>query len=246
MTTMKQPPNALESVGDAAAYRRWKHWDEADFGRIDQAPYYREELSKSGFPNLKGTRVLELGFGNGGFGVWSTSQGAEWVGTELDVELVERACKWGLRAFSGVDLNGGPRQYAPYDLIVAWDVIEHVPRSDLPNLLAECRSLLSPNGALLGRVPSGDSPFSAAIQSGDLTHSPALGSAAIRYLAHRCGFPRVEIRGAAFPIFGFGAVSAIRRSTVRFTDHLVHPFVRILMRARDVVLTPNMVFTLRQ
>jgi SAM-dependent methyltransferase len=234
------------SSDEVDAYRAWKRWAEDEFGNTYEAPYYRAELAKSQLPSLAGLRVLELGFGNGGFACWAVKQGAEYVGTELDQTLVDRAMRQGLNVYNALDAKVDLHRNGPYDLIVAWDVLEHVPRSDLAGLLAECRSLLAPRGgAVVARVPSGDSPFSAAIQNGDLSHYPALGSSAIRYLAARCGFSRVEMRGAAFPILGYGAVPSVRRSIARLADCVVHPVVRLLMRSRDAVLEPNMVITLR-
>jgi SAM-dependent methyltransferase len=236
---------ASRPADDTASYRLWKRWDESDFGRGTQARYYRVELAKSGYPTLRGLRILELGFGNGEFCAFSISEGAEWCGTELDAELVQRARKRGLPAYQEAESITEIRRHGPFHLIVAWDVFEHVPRPELARLFSGCRALLCPSGAVVGRIPSGDSPFSSAIQSGDLSHYPALGSAAIRFLATQCGFSRVVTRAASFPVFGYGAKAAARRMLVRTTDHVVHPIIRLLMRSRHAVLTPNMVFVLR-
>ena len=57
-----------------------------------------------------------------------------------------------------------------------FDVLEHLPIDHAEVLLAHLRSALSPQGAILLRVPNGDSPFGGAYQHGDRTHVETYGS----------------------------------------------------------------------
>jgi hypothetical protein len=227
-------------------YRTWKRWNEAPFGDIgDQAVYYRSELQKAGVRSLRDLRVLELGFGNGGFARWSREQGAAWTGVEIDGTLVERARQAGFEAVQDSGIPETLECHTPFDLAVAWDVLEHVPRTLLPQYLHAVRSRLSPRGFLLARMPSGDSPFARAIQYGDLTHQPPLGSSAIRVLAIRAGFGSVSVRATALPVFGLGIRSGIRRSWVRGVDLVARPILAALMRDSSAVITPNMTVEMR-
>lgn len=227
-------------------YRTWKRWDSTPFGDTGgQAGYYRAELRKSGVRSLRGLRVLELGFGNGGFAQWSREQGAVWTGVEIDETLVERAQQEGFEAVQGSGIPGCLERRPAFDLAVGWDVLEHVPRASLPQYLQAIRSRLSPRGILLARMPSGDSPFARAIQYGDLTHEPPLGSSAIRVLATHAGFTSVSVRATAMPVFGSGIRSSIRRSWVRGVDLLARPILVALMRDSSAVITPNMTVEMR-
>jgi SAM-dependent methyltransferase len=231
----------------ADLYRRWKQWEPGQFGAVaDQSLTYRAELRRAGYESLGGIRVLEIGFGNGSFMAWAIENGMEYVGTEIDPELVQRARDHGVRALMADESFDILAPFAPFDLCVAWDVLEHIPRDRLAIFLRQVRSQLTDHGVLIARVPSGDSPFSGAIQSGDPTHYAPMGSGTIRYLAAQSGFSRVDVRPAALPVWGLGLGSAVRRLIVHACDQLCHPVVRLLMRNTSAVLTPNMVFTMRQ
>ncbi len=227
-------------------YRDWKSWDVACFGVIgDQAEYFRVELAKSGVRKLQGVRVMELGFGNGGFAAWAASCGMDYVGTEIDPELVRRARDRGLCAYLADEAFDKLACKPKFEVCVAWDVLEHLERDQLVGFLRDLRLLLTAGGVLIARVPSGDSPFSAAIQNGDPTHAPPMGSGAIRYLAMQAGFTSVATRAAALPVRGSGVRAACRRLLVHCCDRACHSIVRVLMRNRHAVLTPNLVFTMR-
>lgn len=230
----------------AEHYRKWKGWTDEDFGGYSaDAAWFRLELYRSGVRDLRGRRVLEIGLGNGGFAMWATQQGAVYWGTELDETLVSRAKSRGITAYSSYHLQSCLSEATPVHLIVAWDVLEHVPRVDLPDMLATLRQCLSDDGVLIARMPSGDSPFSRAIQYGDLTHEPPLGSTAAGVLAQQAGFTRVKIRPACLPIWGGVPRSVLRRLFVRLIEVAARPVVVALMRNPYAIITPNMVLTLR-
>jgi SAM-dependent methyltransferase len=227
-------------------YREWKGWSAEAFGKaVPDEACFRAELVRSGITTLAGLDVLELGFGNGGFARWARGAGARYCGTELDDALVQRASEAGIRAFPARDfpecLPGSDR----FDLIVAWDVLEHVPRPGLLPMLAELRRRVSAHGVLVARMPSGDSPFARAIQYGDVTHEPPIGSCAIRMLASRAGFSRVETRPASLPVWGAGLRSACRRLAIRSIDMAARPVLAALMRNPGAITTPNMILSAR-
>jgi SAM-dependent methyltransferase len=72
--------------------------------------------------------------------------------------------------------------------VSAFDVLEHVAESDLPELLAAiCRSL-SDDGVFVARFPNPSSPFFGAIQFGDPSHRNIVGPGALAVLLRRAGF----------------------------------------------------------
>jgi SAM-dependent methyltransferase len=237
----------VSPCNDSGAYRSWKGWEERDFGRVgEDAGYFMAEVRRSGAAVGPGTRVLEIGFGNGAFAVWATERGAEYVGTELDQELVLRAKRAGLNALHVSEASITLKREESFDSVFAWDVLEHVPRPALLPMLVELKEVMKPGAVLVARVPSGDSPFSGAIQTGDVTHQPALGSAAVRYIGMSAGFAAVEVKECAIPLWGCGFSALVRRSIVVLCDLCVHPPVRLLMRNPSAILTPNMIVVFRR
>jgi len=240
-------PRMASPRDDGGTYRSWKGWEERDFGRVgENAGYFMAEVRRSGAVVGPGTRVLEIGFGNGAFAVWATERGAEYVGTELDQELVLRARRAGLNALHVSEASNALKREESFDSVFAWDVLEHVPRPALLPMLIELKEVMRPGAVLVARVPSGDSPFSGAIQTGDVTHQPALGSAAVRYIGISAGFATVEVKACAISLRGCGARAFVRRSFVLLCDLFLHPPVRLLMRNPSAILTPNMIVVFRR
>lgn len=230
-------------------YGDWKGWSERKFGQCDStaARYFAAEMSAAGLWPLSDRRLLEIGFGNGEFAQWSSQQGAVYSGTEMLDELVSAGCAAGYRMYSS-ECNLAQVLGADFlDGVVAFDVFEHLDLNELHQSLRDMATCLKPGGLIVGRVPSGDSPFARAIQFGDITHKTILGSSAIRQIAARCGFDVLQVREPAFPISGQGLIPLLRRGVVKIARAIVFPVLRsIFLGNAQAVLTPNMVFVLRK
>ncbi len=228
-------------------YMSWKSWSSEEFGSFSSgdAAYFQQELRAAGILQLRGCRVLELGFGNGHFAAWSMAQGAIWTGIEMIPELVAsaRGKKWD--AHAAVGTHDVPEGLACFDLIVAYDVLEHLPTGGAVELLSRLRPLLADAGRVVARIPSGDSPFARAIQYGDVTHATPIGSSAVVQIAQSAGLEVLQIREPVFPIWGSGLVAACRRLLVAGLRRALFPLIRLVfMGTRRAILTPNMVFVL--
>ena len=230
-------------------YGGWKRWAADEFGKFTRqdSSYFSAELCQCGVPVLERMLVLEIGFGNGSFAGWAVQQGALYQGVEILPDQVSRGREHGfdvhplavpLSARAGIETQ---------DLVLAWDVFEHLDQVALFDLLGGVHGVLKPGGLVIARVPSGDSPFSRSIQHGDLTHRIILGSSAVHQLAASTGFAVEQVREPAFPLRGFGVSSLIRRCLVSGARKLTFPVIsRLFMGGGPLVLTPNMIFSLRK
>lgn len=230
------------------SYVEWKGWGEGDFGTVtaEQALYYAAELKLSGIRKLSGLRVGELGFGNGDFAGWVRYAGGQWVGREVITILQQRARRAGFEV-AGIDEGWETFGHESFDLIVAFDVLEHLDVPGIEQFLLEGKSALKPGGAIIFRVPSGDSPFSGAIFCGDLTHRTLLGSNAVCQIAKKIGFKIHQIRSPALPVFGLGTLRAARRLFIRSVQKIVFVFIRFVMMGNSsAVVSPNMVVVLHK
>lgn len=165
-------------------YVDWKDWADDAFGQLDinHARYFHWHVQRAiGEPSQ--ARVLEIGFGNGAFLGYCRRRGWDVVGVEIDARLRARADCAGFKAVSNMSaLPDNDR----YDLIVLFDVLEHVASDELVDFLGGLALRLSPGAALLLRVPNGDSPFGRHHQHGDLTHVTTFGSSKLVQLAQLC------------------------------------------------------------
>lgn len=234
-------------TSDYSRYEQWKGWQREEFGccSTEMAHYFHAELIRSGITSLQGKSVFEIGFGNGQFASWATSAGAAYSGSECIGDLVERATVAGFHVFDAETSLTKVFQDASLDLVVSFDVFEHMETAALQAFLHAAFAALRPSGKLVARMPSGDSPFSRAIQHGDLTHCTILGSSAVNQLAGATGFKVESIREPAFPIHGLGKTAFFRRLAISVSRRLTYPIIsRVFMGGGQPVLTPNMVFVL--
>ncbi len=235
--------------GGYGDYGAWKGWSGREFGQCgpELARYFLAELRSAGLWPIAGLSLLEVGFGNGEFAQWATSHGAKYLGIERLSELVSagRAAGYCVHASDcelarTVGVNS-------LDGVVAFDVFEHLDLSELQRLMSDLWQCLRPGGLLVGRVPSGDSPFARAIQHGDITHRLILGNSALRQIAASCGFQVLRVGEPAFPLRGQSLKSTLKRGLVRIVRASVFPFLRWVFLANEqAVLTPNMLFVMRK
>lgn len=146
-------------------------------------------------PQDRGSAVLDLGCGYGSLLHFVQSQGfANATGIDLSAEQVETARSLGVRnvevAEAGTFLRGHP---ASYDLILAFDLIEHFAKDEVVALFDLVRAAPRPSGRIVLRVPNGDSPFASWIRYADFTHEVIFTPTSIRQLLRVTGFSDIEV-----------------------------------------------------
>lgn len=128
-------------------YERWRE------RRINQEQYQAERLAQlARVAHLPGLQLLDLGAGMGGFAVAAALRGAQVVACDYNLAYCEiialRAARHRL-AFPIYNVAGEalPFQAQCFDVVVSWDVIEHV-RSPT-QMLTEVARVLRPGGYAL-------------------------------------------------------------------------------------------------
>lgn len=234
-------PTAAEVFGDE--YRTWKNWQASDFGQPTryQRHYFPAELARCGRPLPPGSCVLEIGFGNGAFLAWGRSRGWHMQGTEMNDQLVNAARDAGFDAWCTETLD--PLPDARFDLVVAFDVLEHIPQVQLPAVLLAIRRVLRPGGVLLARFPNADSPFGLGNQHGDPTHVTALGSGKVIYLCRQVDAELKHVGGEAEPLWVGWSLTSLQHLFSSPIKWLAHWAVRLvfLPHSRTAFFAPNLV-----
>jgi SAM-dependent methyltransferase len=100
-------------------------------------------------------RLLEVGCSYGAFLLEARSRGWDVTGVELSEIAAAHARSLGLHVFSGSLPDQIPHLTGPYDVLVMFHVIEHVP--DPLALLELCRKLIKPRGLLVLKTPNVES-----------------------------------------------------------------------------------------
>jgi SAM-dependent methyltransferase len=183
-------------------YLKWKSWGGKTFGQLKQSNwiYFSAETSrlKEHMPTIP--KVLEIGFGNGAFLTFAKKSGWDISGTEVNGELIKAGKESGFDVYQSENLTIFPDKI--FDLIVAFDVLEHIPQSYLTDFLLQIRRTLKDGGFFIARFPNGDSPFGLKVQNGDVTHVTTIGSGKVFYLGAETNMDIMFLGGRAEPIIG--------------------------------------------
>lgn len=225
-----------------AGYARWKGWDGAFEVRERDARYFSAEFAGV---ELAGKRVLEVGFGNGRFMAWGKAQGADIAGLEINADMLDAATHHGydVRNASLGELVG---EGASYDLIVAFDVLEHWETDELIANFRHVATLLRTGGVFLARFPNGHSPFGRVYQHGDFTHKSVISAFKIDYLAGLSGLDVVRVANVRRVSSRPGLLRALRHRWMALRRAWIERSLSRLYGTERLPLDPNLVAVLRK
>lgn len=230
-------------------YERAQGWADQQFGEysVEQADLFEAEINISssllaGIP----LRVLDIGFGNGAFMGWVRDRGWLCEGLEVNPRLIERATERGYVAAADLSQLIAKPEWKAYDLITAFDVLEHIDREDLVPFLVSLHTACGPETLLLFRFPNGDSPFSGPVQNGDVTHRNAIGQSMLRQVAELADFNVAYLGSPPLPMH---RATFKRRMYVLFglpIRWFLGKFIRhLFMGGMNVVFTGNLMAVLK-
>jgi 2-polyprenyl-3-methyl-5-hydroxy-6-metoxy-1,4-benzoquinol methylase len=115
------------------------------------------------------------------------------TGIETSPEQVNAAHALGIDCVRSGDLIKALREGKSqrFDVIVAFDVLEHFTKDEILNILDLVYNALKPGGTLLLHVPNGEAIFSGKIFFGDFTHQTAFTAKSLHQVAAHCGFTSI-------------------------------------------------------
>lgn len=173
-------------------YSQWKGWlTDTPFGELSstQNQYYQIQLDKLRIP-YKNINVLEIGFGNGGFLKFLLNNNCKVEGIEIQQSLLEAAKIFGIPAKNSINDTEGN-----FDLIVAFDVLEHLTINELQHFFSKCKSLLKKDGSMVFRFPNAESFAGLGAQNGDFTHITAIAQSKLDQLVKPHGLKITTFQG---------------------------------------------------
>jgi SAM-dependent methyltransferase len=210
-------------------YAKWKDWrQDFNFGTLKKtdSAYFLAELKRTKYNFPSKSKVLEIGFGNGSFLKFAKNKNWDVCGTEINKRLVIEARKCGYEAKHTDNLSGFNDN--TFDLVVAFDVLEHIPQDILSNVISEIRRILKKDGFFIARFPNGDSPFGLVNQHGDVTHLTTIGSNKIYYFAAKCNMKVIFVGGQAYPLFGTSLLHFIHRMFSLPIKKIINLFINLV------------------
>jgi 2-polyprenyl-3-methyl-5-hydroxy-6-metoxy-1,4-benzoquinol methylase len=207
-----------------------------------RAPYLRRVVRRH-FPPDRDARVLDVGCGYGALLHFAREAGyRNLAGVDGSPEQVSAAAALGIEGVRRGDLleTLAATPDESQDVVIAFDLIEHLTRDELLRVVDDVRRVLRRGGRWLVHTPNGESPFVGRIRYGDLTHEQAFTRNSLSQLLLSSGFARVEFHEDV-PVV-HGAASALRYVVWR----VIRAGLRVYVAAetgsteRDAVFTQNL------
>lgn len=198
-----------------ANYFKKRVYKEYEFGNnivedLASRQHYLKWLIDKSIPFDKNTKIFELGCGNGILLKYLQSSGYKFCsGVDVSPSQVMASQKQGI-VVEQADLIDSlkSKKSKSIDVIIAFDVIEHLSKNELLDLADEVFRVLSENGRWIIHCPNGDSPFFSVVRYGDWTHEQVFTDTSLRQLARVVGFGKVQ--SFEDKIIVHGAISLIR------------------------------------
>jgi len=156
-------------------------------------PYFRK-LVKC-LPENKDARILEIGCGYGVWLHWLKQRGYRRLeGIDRSPEQVEAAHSLGLDCVKQGDIQAHLADCEPasHDVVLAFDVLEHLGKEEALELADQVFRALRPGGMFILHLPNGEGFLSGSIIYGDFTHELILNRRSLGQLLRCAGFSEVS------------------------------------------------------
>jgi SAM-dependent methyltransferase len=223
-----------------ADYHGWKGWGAGRDAENEVARAFAELKMAEVAPPA---RLLEIGFGDGAFLKRAKTLGYDCAGLERSPASLA------VLDGTGIDARaGGPEAFAgrTFDVIVAFDVFEHIAIADLGGVLRQLGGLVEPGGRLLARFPNMASPFGVANQYGDITHITGLSPDSFAQIARMAGFETVRVANAATILSGGQGMRRILKPLAYATRSVIELVFSFAYYGKLTPLSPSVVVVMRK
>src|SRR6266480_3264163 len=170
----------------------------ATFGSVDRdlisrGPYLKA-LIKRWLPKNMDESILDLGCGYGALLYFLRNAGYQKLrGVDSSSESVNAAKKLGLNfvEFGDVLKTLLEARDSSYDMLISFDILEHLTRDEILLCADQAYRILKPGGKWLIHVPNAEGIFSGSVFFGDLTHETLFTRQSLRQVMSVAGFKNV-------------------------------------------------------
>ncbi len=149
-------------------------------------------------PQDRGARILEIACGRGWLLHFFKQRGyTDLTGIDISSEQVRlsRAITDNVHEADALGFLGDQLQQGhQYDLVVGFDIIEHLHKDEALQFLRRCRRLLAPGGRLILKTPNAESPWGLTYRYGDMTHEICFNPTLLTKVLTLSGFSDIEAR----------------------------------------------------
>ena len=205
------------------------------------------EICRGILPEDRNAPILDIGCGCGHFLYFLKQKGyTQYEGIDISPQQLEQCYRLVTdRAVLSDAVDFLSPRKGVYDFILAFDVVEHIPKSRLAEFISGAHQALKPGGVLMFRVPNMANPMAAYPRYSDMTHEIGFTEKSARQLVYVGGFRDVSLRGELL-FRKKGIKTFLRKWLVR----LYYAQVRFLYYIQDYqvpeVLDPGLIVIARK
>lgn len=158
---------------------------------ITSKKHFFIRVIKQYFPKARDKRIIDFGCGDGALLYFAKKAGYHNVsGYDASPEQINIAKLLGLQDVHLKDaltaISALPSHTA--DIVVSFDVIEHMTKEEVLIFASEVHRILAPSGKWIVHTVNAESPFFGRIRYGDLTHENGFTQSAMQQLLSVSGF----------------------------------------------------------
>jgi predicted TPR repeat methyltransferase len=187
-------------------------------------------------PNDRNAAILDVGCGTGYFLYYLKKRAYKnYLGIDVSAQQVE-FCKKNISVnvelADAISFLKGKK--GEYSVVVAHDVLEHIPKQDVFTFLELIYGALNKNGIFIIRVPNMSNPFSLDSRYRDFTHETGFTEKSLYQILSNVGFRGIDISSTNIRKDSFQ--KRIRRVLV----DLMHKCIRFLYYIQDFSVPENL------
>lgn len=215
-------------------YRAWKQWDRLFDPQDHEAVLFEKEFRGVA---ISGKRWIDIGFGSGALLGWARAKGASIAGIEVQEDLLNAAAANGVMKFDSLDSVPAKS----FDIITAFDVLEHIPREQLIAFLTEVRRIAAHDATIVFRVPNCQSAAGLLNQFGDATHVTMLSGPIVEKLCNDAQLKVSRIREAVDIVLPIPLPWRLLRPIQLLIRMALRKIMRIMLAAGTIPLSANVI-----
>lgn len=188
--------------------RHYKNWHADTTEHIEKMNRFYAAIIGEHFPTNKDLSILDIGCGMGFLLLSLKNAGYKNMsGIDTDEQQVRSCNEKNLDVSLVRDSIGYlNNSSAKYDLITAFDVLEHIPPADQISFLKAINGALKPEGQLIVTVPNANSVLASRNRYIDYTHHVLFTEVSLDFVLYNAGFREIDIK----PLDYFNPSSSVK------------------------------------
>ena len=166
----------------------------ASIGYSVRGPHINSFISRH-IPADRKIKILDVGCGAGDVIYWLKQANYKNIsGFDISPEMIDLAHSRGVPEAYLSDINQAlsNTQSNSLDVVICFDIFEHLSKCELFQISDEIFRILKPNGIIFIHTPNASGIFGDSIRYGDITHEISFTATSMRQLLRTVGFEKVS------------------------------------------------------